>query len=116
MRRTLFLIAGGLFFAIGLVGMFVPLLPTVVFWIVAAWFFGKSSPRFEARLLGHPTIGPHICAWRERQAIGRKGKVAATIALSASSALGLFALRLPWSLVPPAACLIVGLFIWTRPD
>ncbi|MCW3796764.1 YbaN family protein [Sphingomonas sp. BN140010] len=116
MRRTLFLLAGGLFFTVGFVGMFVPLLPTVVFWIIAAWCFGQSSPRFEAWLLRHPTVGPHILAWRQRGAISRRGKLAATAGLAASSAIGLLALRPPWSLAPLAACLIVGLFIWTRPD
>jgi uncharacterized membrane protein YbaN (DUF454 family) len=115
-RRILFLIAGGFFFVLGLAGMFVPLLPTVVFWIVAAWCFGKSNPRYEARLLAHPTVGPHIRAWRERGAISRRGKLAGSAGLIASSALGLLALAPPWSLAPLAACLSAGLFIWTRPD
>ena len=115
-RRTLFLLAGGLFFAIGFAGMFVPLLPTVVFWIIAAGCFGRSSPRLEARLLRDPTIGPHILAWRQRGAISLRGKVAATGGLVASSAVALLAWHLPLSLAPMAACLLVGLFIWTRPD
>lgn len=115
-RRALFLVAGAFFFVLGAVGVVVPLLPTVVFWIVAAWCFGKSSPRFEAWLLAHPTAGPHIRAWRQRGAISRKGKWAASAALSVSSAAGFLSLALPLGLVPLGVCLAVAWFIWTRPD
>lgn len=103
MRRTLFLIAGGFFFLLGAIGVVVPLLPTVVFWIVAAWCFGKSSPRLEGWLLNHPAAGPHIRGWRERGAIGRRAKWTATAALVASSAVGLLTLALPLGLVPPGS-------------
>lgn len=116
MRRGLYFAAGGFFFLLGLVGMALPLLPTVVFWILAAWCFGRSQPRFEAWLLAHRTVGPHIRAWRDWGAISRKGKLAATAGLAGSAALGLLALRPPLSLIPLAACLVAGLFIWTRPD
>jgi uncharacterized membrane protein YbaN (DUF454 family) len=115
-RRALFLIAGSFFVLLGAIGAVVPLLPTVVFWIVAAWCFGRSSPRLEAWLLNHPAAGPHIRGWRERGAISRRAKLAATIALTASSAIGLLTLALPLGLVPLGACLLAGAFIWTRPD
>ena len=116
MRRTLFLLGGGFFFLLGAVGIVVPLLPTVVFWIVAAWCFGRSSPRLEAWLLDHPSAGPHIRGWRERGAIERRAKWLATATLAASSAAGLVLLEPPLALVPLAACLLAGSFIWTRPD
>lgn len=115
-RRTLFLVAGGFFFLLGAVGVVVPLLPTVVFWIVAAWCFGRSNPRFERWLLDHPTAGPHIRSWRERGAIRRRAKWTASVALLASSAIALLTLAYPLVLVPLAACLAAGGFIWTRPD
>jgi len=102
--------------AIGFVGMFVPLLPTVVFWIIAAWCFGKANPLLETWLLEHPTVGPHILAWRERRAISRKGKLAAAAGLAASSLVGLVVLPAPWFLLPPTICAAAALFIWTRPE
>jgi uncharacterized protein len=116
MRRALYFAAGVLFLAVGAIGTVVPLLPTVVFWIVAAWCFGRSDPRLEAWLLRHPTVGPHISSWRERRAISRSGKWAASLALTASVAISAWLLTLPLLLVPVAICFAAAAFIWTRPD
>ena len=55
--------------------------------LVAAWAFSRSSPRLEAWLLNHPHFGHHIVAWREKGAISRKGKIAATAAFALSIVL-----------------------------
>jgi uncharacterized membrane protein YbaN (DUF454 family) len=91
-------------------------MPTVAFWILAAWCFTRSNPRLEAWLLNHPTAGPHIRGWRESGSISRKGKLAASAALAGSGVAGLLLLSFPWSLLPLGACGLVALFIWTRPD
>jgi uncharacterized protein len=52
--------------ALGLVGMFLPVLPTVPFLLVAAWAAGKGWPRLETWLLDHPRFGPTIRRWRYR--------------------------------------------------
>lgn len=44
--------------AIGTISVFVPLLPTTVFWIIAMWVFSKPSPQSARRLLAHPRYGP----------------------------------------------------------
>lgn len=116
MKRGLYLAAGWVAVALGFIGIAVPLMPTVAFWILAAWCFTRSSPRLEAWLLEHPRAGPSIRAWRQRGAISRKGKLAASAALAVSSLLGFAALAYPMALLPTAACALVALFIWTRPD
>lgn len=116
MKRGLFLVAGLMALVLGFIGIVVPVMPTVAFWILAAWCFARSSPRLEAWLLSHRLAGPHIRAWRERGAIPRRGKLAASAALLLSSALGLATLALPWAVLPAAACLGAAAFIWTRPD
>lgn len=115
-RRHLWRAAGVAAFALGTAGIFLPLLPTVVFYILAAWCFGKSNPAWEARLLRDPRFGPHIVAWRERGAIARRGKIAATLALTVSAVVSLFLLRAPWRYVPAAAAVLVGSWIVTRPE
>lgn len=116
MGRSLYLVAGCLAMALGAVGVVVPLLPTVPFMILAAFCFARSSPRLEARLLEHRHFGPHILRWRERRAISRRGKKAALAAFAFSVLLALILSPFPWSLVPVAAALIGGLWIWTRPE
>ncbi|WP_247646198.1 YbaN family protein [Labrenzia sp. VG12] len=79
MRRTTFKILGTGCVGLGLVGAFLPLLPSTIFFILAAGCFARSSPALEARILNHPVFGPPVIAWREHGAIGRKSK---TIALA----------------------------------
>jgi uncharacterized protein len=50
-------------------------MPGAVFLIIAAWCFARSSPRFEAWLLDHPTLGKPLRDWRAAGAIPRSGKV-----------------------------------------
>ena len=116
MIRTVYLGLGLVSLLVGAVGIFVPLLPTVPFVILAAFCFARSSPKLEARLLSHPTFGAHIRAWRERGAISRRGKRAAFIAFGASAVVGLLTIALPWSLIPAAAAVIGGSWIATRPE
>ncbi|CAA9511177.1 MAG: Inner membrane protein YbaN [uncultured Sphingomonas sp.] len=116
MKRGLLFAAGLVALALGFIGIVVPLLPTVAFWILAAWCFARSSPRLEAWLLYHPRAGPSIRAWRERGAIGRRGKLAASAALLLSSGVGFATLEPPLTFVPVLVCAGAAAFIWTRPD
>ncbi len=100
--------------ALGSIGVILPLLPTVPFMILAAFCFANSSPRLEAWLLDHHVFGNHIRNWRDRRAITRRGKWAATVAFVISCVIALLFVALPWSLVPIAAALISGSWIWTR--
>jgi uncharacterized protein len=102
MRRPLFLAAGIVSTALGAIGAVLPVLPTVPFLILAAFCFARSNPAWERRLLEHPRWGPSIRDWRERRAIARRAKWAASVALVASAALAIATLSWPW--------------VWTRPE
>ena len=86
MIRPLWTAAGVTSLVLGAIGAVLPLLPTVPFVILATFCFARGNPAWEAKLLAHPTFGPHIRNWRERGAISRKGKLAATGAFAASTA------------------------------
>ena len=116
MLRLGYLSLGFLALGLGAIGIFLPLLPTVPFIILAAFFFARSSPRLEAKLLDHAQMGPHIRAWREKGAVSRKGKRAALIAFGVSAAIGLVTLSFPWLLLPLTAASVGGLWIATRPE
>lgn len=116
LARRLWLGAGWAAAGLGAIGIALPILPTVPFVILAAFCFSKSSPALERRLLEHRMFGPSIRAWRERSAISRKGKWAATGAFAASIALGAFTLDWPWVLVPPGVAMVCLAWLWTRPE
>jgi len=107
---------------VGVVGIFVPGLPTTVFILVAAWAAARGSQRLERRLLADPRFGPLIRAWREHGAVPRRAKRAASWAMLACSAVLLAVMAaVPshrgWMVALPIACMAaVALWLWRRPE
>jgi uncharacterized protein len=116
MKRHLYFAAGCLSLALGLIGIPLPLLPTVPFLILAAFCFARSNPRLENWILNHPQYGPPIVAWRAKGIVSRKGKWAATLAFGFSTAIGLIALAMPWALLPALVAVTCGTWLWRRPE
>ncbi|MEM8918207.1 MAG: YbaN family protein [Pseudomonadota bacterium] len=114
MTRHLYLAAGFTALALGSIGIFLPLLPTVPFVMLAAFCFARSSPRLETWLVEHPYFGLHIRNWRHNRSITKRGKRAALVAFAVSIAIAILFVDLPWNLIPVAAALIGGTWIWTR--
>ncbi len=75
--RVVYLLLGLVMTALGIIGAFLPLMPTTIFLILAAWCFSKSSRRLEAWLLGHPVLGPTITNWRTHGVIAPRAKAMA---------------------------------------
>jgi len=66
----------GLFsLGLGILGAFLPLLPTTCFVLFSAWCFAKSSPIWHQRLCESPLLGPIITQWEQTHCISRKGKI-----------------------------------------
>jgi len=116
MVRAVYVALGAASLAMAVLGAVLPLLPTAPFVILAAFCFGRGDPRLERWLLEHRQFGPPLRLWRERRAISRKGKVAATAAFAVSIAIAAAFAPFPWSLAPAGAALIAGSWIWTRPE
>lgn len=115
--RSIYMAAGLLMTALGIVGVFLPLLPTTPFLLIAVWCFSRSSPRLEQWLVNHPTLGPPLTNWRREGAISARAKTIAVSLIVVS--YGFFYYRTQPS---PLLAVIVGLilsasafFILTRP-
>ena len=115
-KRRLYLAAGLTSVALGAVGAFLPLLPTVPFLILAAFCFARSSPALEARLMNHPRYGHHLVAWRERGVVSKRAKQSAAMAFAFSIIVGFVTLAMPWALIPPAVAMICLGWLWQRPE
>lgn len=115
MRRPAFLAFGILSFAVGAVGVVLPLLPTVPFMLLAAFCFARSSPRLERWLLEHEQFGPAIRNWRDSRSISGRAKRAAWFAFALSALIGVLTLPLWWNLLPLLAAAIGSLWIASVP-
>jgi len=115
--RLIWLMLGLLCVALGVIGAFLPVMPTTIFLILAASCFARSSPRLEAWLLDHPRFGPSLRAWRAEGAIPARGKVAACTGIAIGYGLFYWCARPTPALAVAvfagmAAC---ALYIVTRP-
>lgn len=116
-RLPLYFAAGWLFTALGIVGLVLPLMPGTIFLIAAAWCFSRSSPRFEAWLLGHEKLGPHVRRWRATGAIDRKAKLVACFSMLVSFGLVAMSSAPPVALWATGACLLAsGAYVASRPE
>lgn len=89
-------------------------MPTVPFLLLAAFCFARSNPKWEQRILDHPTWGPQVKDWRERRAISRRSKVMAIGAMSVGAVFTWFTLGLPWVYLSLGILAISGTWIATR--
>ncbi len=72
LRRVLLTAAGCVSLALGIIGVFLPVMPTTCFLLLAAGCFSKSSPRFYAWLMGNPWFGEYLRNYRENRMVPRK--------------------------------------------
>ena len=75
MKKKIYLIIGSLFFAIGLIGYYMPILPGTIFMIIAAYFFMHSSDRLYKKITTNPYYGSPIKNYIEKHVISVKAKI-----------------------------------------
>ena len=73
--KVLYILFGTLSLALGIIGIFLPLLPTTPFLLLTAALYVRSSPRLYNRLLHHKYLGSYIRNFRENKAIPLRAKI-----------------------------------------
>ena len=104
---------------LGLVGIVVPVLPTVPFLLVAAWAASRSSPRLHRWLLTHPRFGRPLRDWEEAGIVPRSGKWFATAMVGISGPVTAYLAPAGWRtmvFVGLAAMAAVLVWLWRRPE
>jgi uncharacterized membrane protein YbaN (DUF454 family) len=80
--RAALVVAGSGFVLVGLAGVFLPVLPTTPFLLVAAACYARASRRFYNALLNSRLFGPAILEWQQHRAIARRTKLTAIALMS----------------------------------
>nr|WP_027316807.1 YbaN family protein [Microvirga flocculans] len=114
--RLVYLCCGYASLGLGIVGIFLPVLPTTPFVLLAVWCFARSNPDLAHKLYSHPRFGTLLTTWRDQRAIPFRAKVWALTMLASS--YGLILWLSESRVVPMLLAAIMGsvaLFIATRP-
>lgn len=116
--RRIGLIAVGLVsLALGGLGIFVPLLPTTPFVLLAAFAFANSSETLHRWLLDHNVFGPLIDNWRRHRAISRNAKAISVVSMVAILAVSWFmGVAMPVIAVQALVLGCSAAFVLTRPS
>jgi hypothetical protein len=101
-----------------MLGVFLPLLPTTPFLLIALWAFSRSSPRLEHWLFTHPRFGPRLQEWRQHGAVPVRVKATSLTAMTASFLFLAFVARARTSvLVLTGVLMLVGAaYVLSRPS
>jgi len=95
--RAALVVAGSGFVIVGLAGIFLPVLPTTPFLLVAAACYARASRRFYNALLNSRLFGPAILEWRQHRAIAWRTKLTAIALMALTLATSIvFFVEKPW--------------------
>ncbi len=110
--------AGWIALIVGIIGAFLPILPTTPFVILAAFFFSKGSIRLHRWLVNARFMGPMIVDWESHGVIRLRAKLMATAAIVVlfTYTLGFVPVALWIKGIVAAIGVAVLLFIWSRPS
>lgn len=114
----LFIALGWISLGLGVLGIFLPLLPTTPFVLLAAFLFSKGSERMHRWLREHPSFGRYIRDWEAEQVIPFVGKLAGTLVMVPSVIWAIATREIPALLALGMVSALVALlaYIWSRPS
>ena len=117
MLKILYQVGGSISIGLAMTGLFLPVLPTTPFVLLAIFLFGKSQPEKIQEIMQHPRLGPFVQDYLDPQGIPLKSKIKAllvlwfSILISVTFFIPLIAIKL---LILSIATL-VSIWIWMKP-
>jgi uncharacterized protein len=73
--KTLYIALGGVSLALGVIGIFLPILPTTVFLLISAWSWARSSERFYKWLINNKLLGSYISNYKDEKGVTQRQRV-----------------------------------------
>lgn len=117
LSRALYKLLALLSLGLGVLGIFLPVLPTTPFILLAAWAATRGSPRLLAWLESHPAFGQMLRDWRRGGVVSRKAKWSASVVMASSALVILFFVHKPFvQLVAIGTMACVLAWLWRRPE
>ncbi len=116
-KNIIFNLVGAISLLIGIIGIFLPLLPTTPFLLLSAFLFSKGSNKFHSWLINHKYLGKPIKDWEKNKSISVQSKLLAT-ATFVFSGLILFLkpkITIPLKMFFLIFAIFVLSYIWSRP-
>lgn len=110
--RVLFNLAGTVALGLGVLGIFLPLLPTTPFVLLAAACYARGSERFHQWLLANRTFGPMVYEWERHRSLPYRTKITAIALMSLTMGISIVFFVRPTWLKIVLALFGVGLAIW----
>lgn len=115
LARVLYGIGGSVALLLGVIGIFLPGLPTTPFILVAAACFAKASPRVHQWMLQHRLLGPILRNWEEHRSVTRGTKYVAIISMVLMMGISLWTFAgQPWIQILLLALGLTGAVIVLR--
>jgi len=114
--RLLLIVIGWLSVVLGVIGIFLPVLPTTPFLLLAAACFARTSPKFYNWLVGHPRLGKYIVYYLEGKGIPLKAKVYTITLIAISMSFTSYLVPvLAVKILLPLVGVLVALYIVRQP-
>ena len=118
LSKSIYFCIGITSLTLGIVGAFLPLLPTTCFVILSAWAFSKSSIRLHKVISSHKIFGPLLLNWQKNKSIPHKAKIVAISSIIISAVITYFVLqdKILLQLIALFALLLVSIYLIRLPS
>jgi uncharacterized membrane protein YbaN (DUF454 family) len=116
-QHYLLMTIGWLSVILGVIGAFLPILPTTPFILFAAWCFARSSERFHKWIIDNKYFGPIITEWENGNGISRKIRTRALLMMWFSLCFSMLVLRQWWAvLLLSSIGIFATLYLFKQPS